>query len=263
MKKLLFLFSILILILSASVAFASFISLKTAFSVKSTDNALKVDLSSTNKGDESAFNVQAEIKIGSKYLIAEKKPELKVGEKYSFFEVILLPETKPGSYPAVLTLHYTDASAYPFSAVSCQTYSVKGANPSKLTLQAKNTAISKKGKLKLLIKNPENHAIKGVVSLATPKEILTGNNPRDCSIKARSQTGTFIEISNLSALAGSTYNLFWIFEYDDNGKHFSIIRPVTVKINANDGFFGIGNIFLLIVLIGLITLFLYNQFYRK
>jgi len=261
MKKIIFLFSILLIF--SSISFASFISLKTTFSAKIVDNTLKVDLSSVNKGDESALNVQAEIKIGNKYLIAEKKPELKVGETYSFFESIFIPQYKPGNYPAILTLHYTDANEYPFSAVSCQTYQIGKKIPSSLSMQGRSTAISAKGKVKLTIKNPGGLEVKGTISLIAPKEIVIANNPHACAIKPRSQNAAFFEISNASALSGSTYNLFGIFEYDDNGQHFSIITPLTVKIRANDGFLGMSYSFIFILLISLVALFVFFQFKRK
>ena len=80
MKKLLYVFIIVSLL--ASAAHASFISLNTTVTSEVRGNILNVSVSVVNKGDEAAHNVQAEVRLGDKKILANKKQELGVGGIY-------------------------------------------------------------------------------------------------------------------------------------------------------------------------------------
>ena len=72
MKKAVFIF-ILLTALFSSLAAASYISLATSVNTKYENGVLKLSVGTVNKGDESAYNVQAELKVGEKSVLAEKR----------------------------------------------------------------------------------------------------------------------------------------------------------------------------------------------
>lgn len=112
----------LAVVFSALGASASYISLNTTLSSKVEGKNLKIMVSTVNKGDESAFNVQAEFRAAGRTVLAEKSPELPVGAVYQARAVIPVPVNKPGTHPLILVMHYTDANQYPFSALTAQTF---------------------------------------------------------------------------------------------------------------------------------------------
>lgn len=265
MKTLLLSFILLIgiLFLPITSSFASHISLETTISSEIIDNQLKVKVISINKGDESAHNVRAQIQVGSKKILADKKTELTVGEIYQVIKTFPLSLKKPGSYPLILTMHYTDANQYPFSVLKCQTFGYKKEAVSPIFSSLNSITLSKNGNLNLTIKNLEQKDVKTKSRIIIPRELTVDKETCELDIPKKSQQKIIFPIKNLSALNGSTYHIFAISELEDKELHYTNISSGTVKIIISKNIFGLNYTTIIILLAVLIIFFVAAQFFKK
>jgi len=107
----------------AHAASASFIRLDTSVATDIDKNSLGLKISVSNKGDEPAHAVQAEIVIGQEIYFSHKQPTLEVARTIHFDQLYPAKIEKQGVYPVVVIIHYSDANGYPFSALLCRTFS--------------------------------------------------------------------------------------------------------------------------------------------
>jgi len=249
-------------LLLAVPAFASYISLNTTLRSKVEGNNLKVIVQVVNKGDESAFAVQAEFRVGGKTLLAEKAPELPVNNLYSATAVLPLNLATPGNYPLILVMHYADANQYPFSALTAHAFVYRQEGVPPLFGQVKPATFAKDGTVDFVLKNSGNREIKAVTRLVVPRELTALNDRVPLTLAPRSQQSAGFRLSNFSALAGSTYQLFAVTEFEDGGLHFTSLAPGTVRINEGNLLVNYQALFIGLI-IALIVGFIALQFRRK
>jgi len=251
------------LVILHTAAYASYISLNTALSSQVQGKNLKVMISSTNKGDESAYNVRAEIKVAGQGLLAEKRPELPVNTAYQAQFNVPLTHQLPGNYPLILILHYTDANQYPFSALSVQTYAFGREAPSPIFGQAKATAFAKEGELRFTLKNLGESEVRAKTYLVAPQELSVGQEKVELVLSPKSEGSASFKLKNFSALNGSTYQLFAVTEYESGGLHYTSVAPGTVKITAEESLLGLSYILIYLLLAALVIAFIAAQFVKK
>ncbi len=258
MKKTALLLSFLIFFsLSAS---ASYISLNTTVTSKVSGNNLRVEISAINKGDEAAHNVQAEVRVGDKKILASKKHELGINQTYKAFADFRLGFKSPGQYPLIVILHYADANQYPFSALTCQTYSYKAEDlPSEIFGSLKSISFWEKGKTKLTLKNMGDSEKVASTYLVVPRELSIERKSYEMVIPPKSKAEKSFMIENFSALGGSSYQVFAISEFEEEGIHQTSIIPGMIKIVERRTFLGIDYVYLIVVLIVLVVLFVVFQ----
>jgi hypothetical protein len=224
---------------------------------------LRVLVQAVNKGDEPAFNVQAELRVGDRNVLAEKMTELPVNGVYQGTASIPLALKTPGSYPLVLVLHYTDANQYAFSALTAQTFVYRREAAPPLIGQVRPAAFARNGQIDVSLKNSGDREIAAETSLVVPGELTAPASRQRLTIPPRSEQSATFTLSNFAALAGSTYQLFAVTEFEDGGIHFTSLTPGTVRITAERGFFGLSQGMLTIVLTVLAALFIGAQFSRR
>jgi len=258
MKRIL-LFLFLILACSTQV-FASYISLQTSVSSKVVGDVLQVTVSAVNKGDESAYNVQAEVRVGGQKVLAERLQELEIGNTYKVSGSFNVGKIIPGQYPLIVVMHYADANMYPFSALNCQTFLYKTKDlPNDIFGAVKSTNFWKNGKLKLTLKNLADSTINAAANLITPRELTVEQVPGNIDLPAKGSKSVEFKLENFSALSGSSYQVFAISEYEKDGRHITTITPGIVKIVETQNILGISYIYLIAALVVLVLIFLAYQ----
>ena len=244
-------------------AHASYISLNTSLASKYENGAVKVNVLVVNKGDESAYNVQAEVAVGGRVILAEKRAELPVNGSYAVEEKIPLSPPLPGTYPLTLVMHYTDANQYPFSALTCRTFIYEGEATSPLFGQLSPASFTKGGSLHFTLKNSSEREIKVKTYLVAPRELTVEQEGRELSLGPKSEQTASFKIKNFSALPGSTYQVYAVAEFEVNGLHNTSVFPGIVKIVAGRELFGLSYTTLFIILGLLILIFTAAQFLKK
>ena len=222
-----------------------------------------INVSSINKGDESAYNVQAEIRVGTKTILADKVTELPVNGVYKVNASLKVMVAKPGNYPLFLTMHYADANQYPFSALSCLSFAYQQETLSPVFGQLSSTTFSKQGKVKLVIKNTSDQPVKTRTYLVAPRELSYKSQPTEVLIDPRSEKSVEFPLENFSALAGSTYQVYAVSESEDEQSHYTSIAPSTVKVVASQAIYGMSYSLIFALLVILLVIFVGSQFFKK
>ena len=255
---------LLMIILVAGNAAASHITLNTTVNSQVVNDTLKVSISAVNRGDEPAYHVQAVIKAGRQKIATPKKQQIGVGESFNATSSVKLDLEGPGQYPLVITIHYTDANQYPFSALNLQTFSYKTEPiPSDIFGKMNTVSFWKKGQMKLTLKNLGASESVIRVYLEVPKELTSDSYSVETLIPSKSEKEAGFTIHNFSALSGSTYRIFAVSEYEKEGVHFTSITPGTVTIVEQKSFFEKNYVYLIMVLVILIILFVIFQIRKK
>jgi hypothetical protein len=246
-----------------SPVWASYISLNTTVSTKVEQEVLKVSVKVINQGDESAHNVQAEVRIDGKANFGKKQAELGINQTYVADLTFDLDLETSGLYPLVLIMHYTDANNYPFSALTAQTFTYGSQEiPSEIfgKLSAKN--FWKRGKVKLTLKNLSESEINAKAYLVSPREITVEDELVNISLPPKGSKSLSFSVNNFSALSGSSYQVYAVAEYEKDGIHQASMIPAVIKI-IEKNFFVDYKMHIIIFVSLLIIVFLLFQFKKN
>jgi hypothetical protein len=252
---------ILFLFSFSSLASASYINLNTSVVTRAEGDLLNVAITSQNNGDESAYNVQAELLVAGKRILLAKSDEIGIGQSYTAHTRQWLSFKLPGDYPLIIILHYTDANQYPFSALTSAVFRYRSETMPSLILGSMDSkTFWEKGKLSLDFKNLSDSVLELSTRLITPRELSVGENNIKTQVQPRGQGGVDFAVKNFSALSGSSYQVFAVSEYEENGVHRTQITPGFIKIVERRTFLGVDYAYLIIVLVILVLLFAFFQF---
>jgi len=242
-------------------ASASYISLNTSLGTKVAERELGVYVSVINKGDEPAHNVQAEIRLAGKKYYGKKVQQLGIDQKYQVMRDLPLKLKRPGNYPLILAMHYTDANQYPFSALTGKTFAYKSAElPSEIFGRMNSATFWKQGQIKLTLRNSSDSEIKTNAYLETPREIAVASPKQTVVISAKSEKVLIFKLTNFSALTGSNYQIFAVTEYNKDGVHQTSITPGMIKIVEKKAIMGIDYNYLVFALVVLVLAVVFYQF---
>lgn len=232
-----FILATLVSTLCGFAACAGYITIKTETTTAVDSDNLKVNVEVTNEGDESAFNVQINVNDNQRIQSSPIKKILAVKEQFKYEANYHLTQTKQGRYPLAVTIDYTDANQYPFTALTVTNYSFGSDTVSKIFGSAKDIRLTSHASLPLTLKNIDETPKEVQISLTVPKEASVQEKVKKVSIQPRSEVNTTFILNNFSALPGSRYQVFFILEYEDENKHYSTIVPCLVNVDMPSGFF--------------------------
>ncbi len=251
MKRPALAFSVLLLLIVP--AWASFIRFEPTLTLTVEGALLKTTVSAVNHGDEPAFNVRAELLATGKSIFLSKQDEVRRGTEYDAGTSIDLSALKPGKYPLILRLHYTDANQYPFSCLAGRTFLYRSKNmPDPVVGKIKTATFWARGNVELRLKNLSDSELELSTSLVTPKELAASQEKIKCAIPARGEKSVVFTVSNFAALGVSGYQVYAIAEYKDQ----AILIPGKINIVEEKDFLGISYPFLVFILIVLALIFI-------
>lgn len=208
-------------LISARVSEASFIAITTETAAKIEDSTAKIVVGVTNKGDESAYNVKISAAIGGKIIAGPLIDLLKVNDKYSETLTGSVDFKKPGTYPVIIAVEYTDANRYPFTASSVVYVNYKEGAVSRVAGEIAAISIADSGRLRVKIKNMEQAEEKIAIRLVAAKEFLISTPEKQITLKPGLEETVVFDIKNLSALTGSNYPVYAILGYEDDKYHYT------------------------------------------
>lgn len=216
---------ILIILILLPYAQATYITLRTTL----ISNQDSIFISTTNNGDESAYNLQVTLATPTNTLNSDIQKELRVSgylnETFKLQPASLLP----GSYPLIITIDYTDANNYPFSAISTAIYNNKESTRPGLILSMPAIDISGSKKLKLEIKNLDDYDKEVTARIIVPKE-LSISSQQSIKIKGKDSSSLSFNVKDFAARPDSSYAIFAIAEYEKDSRHYTAVYSSNVKI---------------------------------
>lgn len=216
--------------LSASTSQAKYITIETRVNAGFEKDNLIVNVELTNRGDEPAYNLQVNTEVGTQSEVSNPLEALKVGEMFTTKSEFLISQEKPGSYPVIVRVYFTDVKRYPFSFLSLTNFTYKGPALSKIFSKIRPLEMADKGKICLKLKNLDEMEKEVNVRLIVPNEISASDPERIVNLRPMGEEELCFPVSNFSALVGANYTIYALMEYDDNAKHYSISASGSIKI---------------------------------
>ena len=231
-KNILFILFLSLLLPSRGVA--SYITMATNFSIEKDDRGLTLVVTSKNNGDESAYDIQYEIRAGSQTFLGSSVAQLGVNKAIRQDFAIDNAFERSGHYPVIIKTHYRDANAYPFSALTAGFYDYKKPTLSGVLIRADNLKIPSNGKgvIEFTVRNSDSiaHELDLVLHLPNELTVLAENQQR--SIGPGDTEILRYTVENFSALDNSSYAVVLIAEYEEEGKHYSTAGSIVVQVTV-------------------------------
>lgn len=248
----------------AQCALAGVISISAAVSTKVEGESLLVTVTVENRGDESAYNAQAEFSVLGQRIQTEKVEQLPVGKPVTFAKEIPLNIGTPGLYPLMTTVFYTDANQYPFSALAPHVFAhgVQG-GPADLAGKMDALTLSTRGKLRVTLRNLTGSDVTATVRLVVPRDLAVREEQQEVAVPARAEQALRFAIENFSARGGSAYPVTAVAEYEKDGVHQTALVSGLVKIIERPRVMGLNYSVLAGVLVLLVAAFIAFQKFKK
>lgn len=245
-----------LLFLGFSPSQASVITLESQVKNTVRQDAVDVMVTVTNRGDETAHNIQITVKSPLSSKQSDVFSALPVGEKHSESSTHSLRGLHPGLYPLIVQIGYTDANLYPFSAMAISPLIYKTGSVSSILGRLGNVKVRQNGRLNLKVKNLEGQNKQVAIQLLAPREISVENSPVKIDLPAGAESQISFPVHNFSALQNSTYAVYATMEYEENGTHYTALAPGTLFIAPPNLLSSIqsylGPVFILLLAFGLL-----------
>jgi hypothetical protein len=194
----------------APAAFASFIAMETTAETQLDGERLRVRVTSTNRGDEPAFQVKLEALLpgDSKSSPILERVEVGASAEHTFEWPAPVGEYRQRVIPIVT--HYTDANYYAFSAVARSVVTFGDPPVTAFTGRIDNVEADPKANLQLHLRSVDGSAHALDVRMAMPAEL--GVEPASSSVQlpASGEVVADFALENYSGLPGSSYTVWAI-----------------------------------------------------
>ncbi|MBL7212639.1 MAG: hypothetical protein ISS61_09700 [Desulfobacteraceae bacterium] len=216
--------------LSPGVSQARFITIDTRVETKLQDDKLTITVELTNRGDELAYNLVVTTEIGGHSQAGRPIEKLEVGEVSKSQFNLDISFDKPGAYPLITRIDFTDVNQYPFSFLSLTDLIYGEGGPPKILAKMKPLEMAKDGKLHLTVKNLDANQKEINVRLIIPKEITPKDGLHVLKLEPLAEQTLDFPVSNSSALVGADYAIYALLAYEDAGRHYFTSAAGSIKI---------------------------------
>jgi hypothetical protein len=187
-------------------------------------------ISVTNSGKESAHKLHPSVQAGATKVAVPELLELKPNSSHRFTVSIRSESTRIGTYPLFVTVGYSDANGYNFSAIATNSYSAREASSSDIFGILTATPIGDEGDLRLRLKNNSLQQQQLTITPFMPAELSAKGLPATATLAPGSEQELTGRISNFSALGGSRYPIFIAAEYDAGERHYTSVITTMVDV---------------------------------
>jgi len=223
--------------LYASSLFSGTIKLTSSLTCEVTPPMLKAGLVLTNEGDEAAHNIQVGFEVQGLDWSSNVLPVLEPNTPQTFEHQWELDLDSPGVYPLIARIDYQDAAGYPLSAVAVNPFTYIEATRSDLFGEMESISLTGEKKMNLVLTNSAQMDVDVLIRMVTPRELTIEPEQTQVLIAARSKSSHRFKLSNFSALAGASYPIWAVVEYDRQDRHYNFVSSTVVNIQAPSNLF--------------------------
>lgn len=218
------------LALLASPARAGRLTIDAAAQARLSQGRLEVSLSLTNRGDQPALRLRAELPGREPPVFSEEMARLEPNRTADLDLAAGAPQGPPGRYGLVARIGFQDAGQDQFSALAWAEFFIDRDQPSPLQVRAGPLALAGRGRLRFEIGNPLEEPLRVRASLYTPWEIAAPGPVRELNLPGRAGRELAFDLINLSGLAGAEYPVMLLLEHRLDGLHSARVVPVQVNL---------------------------------
>ncbi|MCC6158948.1 MAG: hypothetical protein IT350_12930 [Deltaproteobacteria bacterium] len=222
-----------LVLFGASAAYAGRISINSGaeFALEEDEAIARVWVQ--NDGDEAARDVQPTAEYFGRSSVGPKWATLAPKERQTHVFSLGDPPALPGSYPFVMTIDFADLNQYPLTATNVMAMQAgpSGGRPG-IFAKADAVTLKKSGTMTVALKNEDNVDKAVRARVLGPRELAVVPREFDLALVANGQAQQQLAIDNFSALPGSTYPIFVVFEYDLSGFHYTFVSVTQAAVGA-------------------------------
>jgi hypothetical protein len=218
----------------ASTVHARFITIEANVNAGIEGETASILVSLANRGDEAAHNVVARAEIDGAVQTGLLREALLPNERYSETFKAPVAYQKPGRYPVIVTVDYTDGNQYPFSALSIVHLDYRETVVGRVVGELGSTSIGSRGSVKLRVRNLGPTEERLTARLVTPRELAASPATRDVRLKPDEKESLSFKVRNASALSGSQYQVYALLAYEQDNYHFSNVVGGKISVEDRD-----------------------------
>lgn len=260
---------LLMLLFSVSSS-ATYISLTTTVDVERLVNSTTTyaNITLVNEGDEPAYDVVVEPMPPHGFVVEQiSLGNINPNQSSSgTFKVTIPDDALSGRYSIPILIRYADLNNYPFTFVTPMRLFYKIPVQSNIVCLLNEVELVGDGKetMKLEIQNRDEREHQVRVKLQTPNQIAVQEKERDITLPPSSETNLDFVVSSLGALPGGSFFVFATVDYDEDGKHYSVISgPGRITTSKERSLMGIIAPVIVVVVILLVLVLIYMQFRQE
>jgi hypothetical protein len=187
-----------------------------------------------NRGDEAAHNVVARADIGGAVQTGHLRGTLLPNERYSETFNTAVEYQKPGRYPVIVTVEYTDGNQYPFSALSIVHLDYGDTVAGRVVGELGSVSIGSGGSVTLNVRNLGQTHERLTARLVTPGELSAAPATRAVRLKPNEKKSLAFKVRNASALSGSQYQVYALLDYEQDNYHFSNVVGGQIAVKDSE-----------------------------
>jgi hypothetical protein len=192
-------------------------------------NETYVNFTVVNVGNEPGFNVSIELAGGSELtgdsiyigMLNPKKPFT------GSFRAAFAPGIIQGTYPVIITLHYSDRNGYPFTVIFPEDVHYKTKKASTIATNVGTITIPSKGKdytdLSMEVINYDSKPHNVSIMLYLTNELRANSLQQTLTVPPEGKQLATFGIISATALPASSYSVIAISSYEEDGVHYSNI----------------------------------------
>ncbi|UCG94995.1 MAG: hypothetical protein JSV92_03010 [archaeon] len=254
----------LVLMLSVSLAFGSYITFSVTLSSDSiSGDSGKVNIRLDQRGDEPAYEIVV-FPLASDHFSYDGRiysDKLNPGESLEgSFTVFFKKNLTAGAYPFITRSIYHDSNMHPFSVVSYHHVVYKEKFEPKISGSIEGIELPENSMTDFMLKvrNLENDSKEVTLKLYLPEELRTEKETEEFSLGPGEEKHLIYRIESSGALVGSYYSVLASMEYE-NDYHYTSFTSGTVRIVERKSILGVPYEWVIVILIALVVIFVIYQ----
>jgi hypothetical protein len=187
-----------------------------------------------NTGDTPAHDVRPTVHHQGVTREAATHPELAAGASHEW-TLTLAPPAEPGAVPAIIDVHYADATGTARTIPHVVAVETPGLPPADVTLDIESTPIARYGRATLTLENRGPVPIHGRVVVALPSDLITEPVSQAADVAPGERVVLPIVLQRQGAVRTGVVPLFAFFDYGLEGRRHVVVRAATLDVTAPRG----------------------------
>lgn len=214
-------------------SFAGEISLTSSLTCEFVDPEIKAKLILVNKGDEAAYQVYV------KFEMQDKQWQSKVYSRLEYDQILeielteVLETMKAGIYPFIAKIHFKDRAGYPMTTIVVTPFVYREYKSLKIFVEFPDTQVAQRKKGKIIFSNMDTEDLDLSIRILVPDELSVDPDQISFFLKARSKDKQKFTLKNFSAIAGASYPVWTITEYENEDWHFTHLSSGTIVVTPS------------------------------
>lgn len=198
---------------------------------------IRVDIFAENKGNESAYGVQACLYIFDRRFSTGTVDQLGVNQNRTFHIEVPLPADQKGEFPFVGEVLYHDINRLPVTALSAGTFKLGSAGGGLLSGRAPELTLTANESLSVKISSKDPAPRDVIAALYLPRGLTTPQKQKQVGLKPFETAAVDFPLTHRHKTGGATYPVFCTLTYHDAGVACAAVVQTVVHVKDFQNWF--------------------------